>query len=81
MTLGERVEKRRKAARLSQDQLAADAHITQGLLSRIERDKTTDPGAKVLKGLALALGCSIDYLVGLYDDADTEERQSATASA
>jgi XRE family transcriptional regulator, master regulator for biofilm formation len=68
MTLGERVERLRRERRLSQVDLSQHAHISQGLLSRIERGQTPNPGADALKGLARALGCSIDYLVGLYDE-------------
>jgi transcriptional regulator with XRE-family HTH domain len=68
MNLGARVEAMRKLRGLSQDELAKQAQITQGLLSRIEHDKTRNPGANALKGLARALGVSIDYLVGLYDE-------------
>lgn len=70
MTLGKRVENLRKERRMNQDELAQRARISQGLLSRIENGKTSDPGAHVLKGLARALGCSIDYLVGLYEESD-----------
>jgi transcriptional regulator with XRE-family HTH domain len=68
MTLGRRVQQRREALGLSQVELAREAGITQGLLSRIENGHTPNPGAQALKGLALALRCSIDYLVGLYDN-------------
>ena len=68
MTLGERVKQRREFFKLSQEQLAKQAGIAQGLLSRIENGHTPSPGAHVLKGLDLALRCSTDWLVGLYDD-------------
>jgi transcriptional regulator with XRE-family HTH domain len=67
-TLGMRVEFLRKDRKMSQEELAARAHISQGLLSRIERGQTKNPGADVLKGLARALGCSIDFIVGLYEE-------------
>lgn len=81
MTLGQRVEKLRKERRMNQDELADRADISQGLLSRIERGTTPNPGASVLKGLARTLGCSIDYLVGLYDDDHTPSSSSMVVSA
>jgi transcriptional regulator with XRE-family HTH domain len=80
MTLGQRVEQRRKERRMNQDDLAERARISQGLLSRIETGQTKSPGADVLKGLARALGCSIDWLVGLYDN-DHDETSSCVAVA
>ena len=68
MTFGERVKHRREALKLSQGEAARRAGMAQGLLSRIESGQTPNPGLQVLKGLALALRCSLDWLVGLYDD-------------
>ena len=81
MTLGQRVEKLRKERKMNQDELADRADISQGLLSRIERGRTPDPGASVLKGLARALGCSIDYLVDLYGDDHAPSSSSMVVSA
>lgn len=81
MTLGQRVEKLRKERKMNQEELAARAKISQGMLSRIERGGTPDPGATVLKGLARALGCSIDYLVDLYGDDHTEASSSMAVAA
>ena len=67
-TLGGRICQCRESLGLSQVELAREAGITQGLLSRIENGHTPNPGANVLKGLALALHCSTDYLIGLYDE-------------
>lgn len=81
MTLGARIMKRRESLRLSQEQLAREAGITQGLLSRIENGHTPNPGANVLKGLARALRCSIDWLVGLYEDDPPETQQALAGTA
>jgi len=62
------VKRRREALKLSQGEVARRAGMAQGLLSRIEAGQTPNPGLQVIKGLALALRCSIDWLVGLYDD-------------
>ena len=77
MALGQRVKKRREFLHLSQGQLARKAGINQGLLSRIESGATPSPGAVVLKALALALRCSTDWLLEMYDDDPTEPLAAA----
>jgi transcriptional regulator with XRE-family HTH domain len=79
MTLGERVTQRRERLGWSQGQLARRADIEQSLLSRIESGATANPGINALKALAKALACSIDHLVGLYDDEPTLQ-MAGTAS-
>jgi transcriptional regulator with XRE-family HTH domain len=68
MSLGERVRRRREELRMSQQDLAASTGIQQTLISRIERGVNTNPHKDVLLRLARALRCSIDWLVGLYDE-------------
>jgi transcriptional regulator with XRE-family HTH domain len=70
MTIAQRVKKLRMQRGWDQGTLAERAAIDRTVLSRIESGSTSNPGANVLKGLARAFGCSIDYLVGLYDDTD-----------
>lgn len=67
MAIGTRVRVRRLALGLTQQDLANRTGIPQTLISRIEREVIINPGAEMLKRLARALGCSIDYLVDLYD--------------
>ena len=67
MTLGARLKQRREQLGLSQVEVAALAGMRQNMVSRLECGETPNPGADVLKRLALALHCSIDWLVGLYD--------------
>jgi transcriptional regulator with XRE-family HTH domain len=68
MALGQRVKKKRESLKMSQGQLARQADITQGLLSRIESGATPSPGSAILKRLAIALGCSTDWLLEMYED-------------
>lgn len=68
MTLGERLKTQRQRRGYTQTQLAAAAQVSQGLIARIERNQVKDPSSGVLRRLARVLGCSIDWLVGLYDD-------------
>lgn len=69
MTFGQRMRQQRERLGLSQQQLADKMQMRQAAISRLEHDGVPNPGARILKRLARALQCSIDYLVGLYDDA------------
>jgi transcriptional regulator with XRE-family HTH domain len=69
MSLGERIKQRREHLRLSQQELAARARMRQNIISRLEHGDTPNPGADVLKRLAIALRCSVDWLLEMYDDA------------
>jgi transcriptional regulator with XRE-family HTH domain len=80
MTIGERVRNRREALEMTQYDLAAKTRIPQTLISRIERGVNKNPGADVLKRLARALGCSIDWLVDLYEEDSTTPRRATAVS-
>ena len=68
MAIGERVRRRREYLGLSQQDLAELTHMPQTIISRIERGVNKNPGAAVLRRLATALHCSIDWLLEMYDD-------------
>jgi transcriptional regulator with XRE-family HTH domain len=53
---------------LTQQQLAALAAVSQGLIARIERGQVKDPAASVVRRLATALGITADFLIGMYQD-------------
>lgn len=53
----------RTAARLTQDQLAAKAEVSQGLISQIEIGRVPNPQLDTLEKLAGALGVDIATLV------------------
>jgi transcriptional regulator with XRE-family HTH domain len=48
-------------------------------LWRIERGTQGEPGVFTAAKIAKALGCSVDYLVGLYEDEDSEQLAAAVA--
>jgi transcriptional regulator with XRE-family HTH domain len=48
--------------------LAKRAKVSQPIISRLEARLQQNVNADVLKGLAKALGCTTDYLVGMYED-------------
>ena len=81
MALGDRVRRRREYLGLSQRDIATLTAMPQTIISRIERGANKNPGADVLKRLAIALRCSIDWLLEMYDDtADPSLSQLALAS-
>jgi transcriptional regulator with XRE-family HTH domain len=72
MTLGERVRKRREKLGLSQRELARVSGISQPTISNIERGAQEEVTTAVLRPLARALNCSADYLIGMYEEEETE---------
>lgn len=82
MTLGNRIQQRRKQLGLTQEDLAQALRMRQTAISRLEHDGVPNPGAEILKGLALALRCSTDWLLGLYDNEPygVSERRTAVST-
>jgi len=60
--LGERIRARRVEKGLTQQQLADRIGKGVGSVSRYERDEF-EPRSAVLRRLAEALGCSVDFLI------------------
>jgi transcriptional regulator with XRE-family HTH domain len=86
MLLGQRIKQRREQLGLSQIDLARLADIPQPRLSEYERGAKTDMTLGTAKRLARALGCSIDYLAGTWDEEEAPPpaaapRPAAAASA
>ena len=79
-TFGVRVEKMRNQRRLSTQELADKSGISYQSLWRIERGQHKEPGLFTAARLARALQCSLDYLVGLYEE-DTESEYKPAAVA
>jgi len=61
-SLGERIFKLRKAAKLSQHQLAKQLDIHQKNISKYERNEYT-PSALIVRDIAKVLGVTTDYLL------------------
>jgi transcriptional regulator with XRE-family HTH domain len=72
--LGRRVARMREKRRLSQQELAARAGLSYQTLWRIERGTQGNPSVFTIGAIARVLGVSIDYLVGLYEDDDSERQ-------
>jgi transcriptional regulator with XRE-family HTH domain len=68
---GERIYQCRSHHGWSQHELARQSGVPQALISRLEAGRRTVVTTEVAKRLALALGTSIDYLVGTWDAAAT----------
>jgi transcriptional regulator with XRE-family HTH domain len=79
MTLGDRIKRERERRGWSQNELARQAQVRQAQLSEVESGKRHDMMASILRRIARALGVSMDYLAGLYDD--SERRATATNAA
>jgi transcriptional regulator with XRE-family HTH domain len=75
--LGKRVEKMRTRRRWELQDLATATGVSYQSLWRIERGQQGEPGAFTLAKIAKALGCSVDYLVGLYEEEDSEQVPTA----
>jgi transcriptional regulator with XRE-family HTH domain len=68
--MGRRVNEKRKAMRLSQEDVAEMADVSKQTISLIENGRQ-EPGAKVVAKLAKALGMSADCLLtGEHTDTD-----------
>ena len=63
--LGARVAQARKRAGLTQAQLADQIGLSRNALIGIETGKTQSPGVELIRNIAVALGVTTDFLVGL----------------
>jgi transcriptional regulator with XRE-family HTH domain len=67
MSLADRIRFGRYAKGLGPDQLARDAKISRTALYQIECGKTATPRAGTLRRIALALGLTVEELLGTVD--------------
>jgi transcriptional regulator with XRE-family HTH domain len=72
MRLGEKIKRLRTQRGLTQTELASRAGVSQAIISRLEGKGRHNVNADVLKGLAKALGCTTDFLVGMHEEEDSE---------
>ncbi len=72
MRIGDRVKQLRQKRRLTQVELAERAGVSQTVISRLESNLNQTVNSDVLKGLAKALGCTTDYLVGMYEEGESD---------
>ena len=81
MHIGERIKRQRVKRGYTQTELAERSGVKQSLISRLEGGSRDNPSADVLRGLARALGCTADYLIGMYEEKDEESELVTTAVA
>jgi transcriptional regulator with XRE-family HTH domain len=68
MHIGDRLARQRKTLGLTQQALADKSGVRRSYIALLESHQNDNPTAQALRRLARALGVSIDYLVGLYDE-------------
>jgi transcriptional regulator with XRE-family HTH domain len=66
--IGQRVYELRKAAKMTQDELADAAQVPQGNISRLERGDVEDVHVSTLLRLAWALGATVNDLLRDFQD-------------
>ncbi len=76
-TMGQRIRRRRKQLHLTQMELSRQAHINQGYLSEIERDRRR-PKRKVIGALAVALDLPPAVLIGAGTEHDAPQPYEAS---
>ena len=69
---GHRVTRMREKRGMTQQELAGRSQTTYQTIWRIENGKHAEPGIYIATRIARALGVSLDYLCGVYEDEDTE---------
>jgi transcriptional regulator with XRE-family HTH domain len=80
--IGEKITARRQQLGWSQTDLAQKIGISPSRISEFESGLKTDCNLSTAKRLARALGCSIDYLAGTWDeDAEAPPAQTAPTGA
>ena len=80
--IGEKIAARRQQLGWSQTDLAQNIGIAPSRISEFESGLKTDCNLSTAKRLARALGCSIDYLAGTWDEeAEAPPAETAPAAA
>ena len=76
--VGRRIASARVMADLTQQELADSAGIPQSALARIERGNRPQLSVGTLYAIAQALHVSTDYLLGLKETEDWEQKEETT---
>ena len=79
MHMGQRLRKRREQLGFSQRALAKRTGIPQSTISDLERGVQRDMTTALVKRFAQALACTTDYLIGMYEDEDSEREPAGVA--
>jgi len=73
MDMGQRIKRLRDRKGLSLRQLSELCGVERGLLSRIERGQRPHVSVPVAMRIAKALGVTLDYLAGMYEEEEDAE--------
>jgi transcriptional regulator with XRE-family HTH domain len=66
--LGQRIKQARERKGWSQRELARQAGVRHAIISELETGKKMDTIGVILKRLARALGVSVDYMLGTFEE-------------
>jgi len=77
--LAHRLRRLRQGKNLSRRQLEIQAEIPHGIVSRLESGAQAYPSVPVAMRLAKVLGVSVDYLIGMYEEEESEDNPAAAA--
>jgi transcriptional regulator with XRE-family HTH domain len=77
--LAQRLQRLRQGKNLSRRQLEIQAEIPHGIVSRLESGEQAYPSVPVAMRLAKVLGVSVDYLIGMYEEEESEDNPAAAA--
>lgn len=80
LSLGNRIKKSRDLAGFTQEQLAESIGVTRSSIAQYESGEK-EPTVQHLADLAIALGVSADYLLGMEDTMTTAVKMSPEAQA
>ncbi len=72
MTIGNRVRREREKRGWSIRELARRAAVSPGAVSKLEGGSRVSPSLELGKRLAKALGVTLDYLAGMYDEEEAD---------
>jgi transcriptional regulator with XRE-family HTH domain len=78
MELGRKIKAIRERRGWSQNELSRLSGVRQALISELEAGKKTDTTGQVLRRLGQTLGVTVDYLVGMYDERETQPEDGAS---
>lgn len=76
---GERLARIRQERKLTQRQLATQSGVPYMTIYRLEKGIYEDTSTVTARKLARVLGISLDVLIGLYEETDTESEDEPAA--
>ena len=77
MKLGDRLKLAREKKGWSQRELGRQAHVRYATISELETGVRTAMNTDTAKRLAQALGVTMDWLIGMYEADEDEDKEAA----